>query len=278
MILFAVLSGMFLMFSALASLFPTSEDKARIDAGKDKRKFEMLKKNYAQFNRKKWMGILACGTHVFVAIAFSARYYEIGEFDKTCIDGFVNYGFFALLAIAAGINGYLMSVFFQLRTGGAKAFLALAWTVVFVLFTIGSLGCRNPVRDWAFALAVIGQAVSIAAIVYSAEMPQFFTHLKTYVVGFFLVVGLIIFDTFWYIGLYNEPSTKAILNSAFSTQLAMLIGGCLPFFTLSAFFGIILYGADYLDMWQVFTTEEQSKHMLTEEHDEIEEADSTYGY
>lgn len=287
LILNSILAGVFGAVAFGMSLFPTQDadaqrhanyNKAEEDslvlpaqdpAGADLRRrranYHQFAKNYSNWNKKKWMSLLAIVTHLFVAVAFSARYFQIGEFEKTCNDTFTNYAFFALLAFAAGVNGYLMSIFFKVRTGGGKAFVALSWTCVFVLLSIGTLACRGVVRNWAFSLSIIGQGVSVFAILYGSELPHILTNISNYVVLAFLTIGLVIFDTFWYIGSYNEPSSAAILNSDFGTQIAMLIGGCLPFFTLAPFFGMLMYGMDYFDLWAIFTTEEESLDMLTED-------------
>ncbi len=288
LILNAILAGAFGAVAFGMSLFPTqdadaqrhadynkmAEDgidasklpaEARADLLKRRANYHQFSKNYSSWNKKKWMALLAIVTHLFVAVAFSARYFQIGEFEKTCNDTFTNYAFFALLAFAAGVNGYLMSIFFKVRTGGGKAFIALSWTCVFVLLSIGTLACRGVVRNWAFSLSVIGQGVSVFAILYGSELPHILTNISNYVVLAFLTIGLVIFNTFWYIGSYNEPSSAAILNSDFGTQIAMLIGGCLPFFTLAPFFGMLMYGMDYFDLWAIFTTEEESLDILTED-------------
>ena len=254
-IIFAALGGVWLFGALVLGFFDFSQSRARVDAQGSAEEEARLKKRYNNMAHRRYMILLGSIISFLVGIAFSARWYFIGTITREEDLVTVNWAFFAILSLAAGLTGYVVSVFFELRTGAGKAFMAFSWTVAFVLLSVGSLPHLGDLRMWCFVLSILLQFASVVAIFAGSVQPKVFACLKTYLVLLIIAVGLVFIDTFWAIGLYNEPASMATLNSRFGTQLAILVGGCLPLFLFAPAVATLLYGQEYFNLWDMFTSD-----------------------
>jgi len=201
----------------------------------------------------RYMLLIWAAAMAFVSAGYLLLYYNVGTLMRDVDDVPVNWSLFACSALGAGLLAYLMAVFFDVREIGGKIAVMVIWTLVFVFLSVGPLSHYGSKRDIAFGLAVFLVGVSLAVFFFCAHHPNgVFSTVQGWIPPIIAICGFVCLFVFWMLGYLNEPSSKAILNSQWETQLGFFLGGNFTLFFLAALAAIMLRAArDYYNVYDM---------------------------
>jgi len=239
-----------------------SDDAPNVAAAKNDEQ-ATIERNANRANRKRLSMSVALALASFtVVIGYILLFWKTGTIDRPVDDVTTNWSAFVAFGVAGAAMMVFHSYFFNLVSLLATIVAAVLWGGSIALLGLATLPHHGYKRSLLFGLAVVAQAVGALALYLGSVHMQphgadsnpairvkrpFYT-IEAYPVVLVAVFAFVMYDSAFFVGYWNEPSSMATLNSQWQSNLIVFFANML-FFMVNGALGLGLVDVEAFTRW-----------------------------